>query len=68
MKQLITFTFLLVTLCASAQNIKEELYNLPDVQFTKINTPEAYEAAYELKIKLLVNKKILKSSVTTNVG
>ncbi|MCB0803285.1 MAG: hypothetical protein KDB74_09305 [Flavobacteriales bacterium] len=57
MKQIITFTFLLITLCASAQNIKEELYNLPDVQFTKINTPEAYEAAYELKIKQPIDHK-----------
>ncbi|MBL4710809.1 MAG: hypothetical protein JKY48_20485 [Flavobacteriales bacterium] len=34
-----------------AQNISEQLFNLPHVIFKKIETPLNYEAAYELKIK-----------------
>ncbi|NBG65912.1 S28 family serine protease [Acidiluteibacter ferrifornacis] len=39
------------TLTAQDFNIEEQLYNLPDVIFKKINTPLGYEAAYELRIK-----------------
>ncbi|MFT6165887.1 MAG: hypothetical protein ACJAV5_001824 [Vicingaceae bacterium] len=35
----------------SAQNIKEQLFNLPDIIFEKVLTPVGYEGAYELKIR-----------------
>lgn len=42
---------ILVSNYVSAQNISEQLFNLPHVIFKKIQTPLNYEAAYELKIK-----------------
>lgn len=43
--------FVLIAHLISAQNIREQLFNLPDVMFEKILTPVGYEAAYELKIR-----------------
>lgn len=34
-----------------AQSISDHLFNLPDIIFKKIKTPEGYESAYALKIK-----------------
>lgn len=42
---------LLVINTLSAQNISEQLFNLPDVIFKKALTPVGYEAAYELKVR-----------------
>ncbi len=36
---------------SQAQNIENRLFNLPDVIFKKIITPDSYEFAYELKVK-----------------
>lgn len=36
---------------ANAQNIETLLFNLPDVTFKKIKTPDSFEIAYELKVK-----------------
>ncbi len=35
----------------SAQNIEEQLFNLPDIIFEKVLTPVGYEGAYELKVR-----------------
>lgn len=43
--------FVLIANLISAQNIREQLFNLPDVMFEKVLTPVGYEAAYELKIR-----------------
>ena len=55
MKNTLALVLILLVLDLKAQNIKEELYNLPDVQFKKISTPESYKAAYELKIKQAID-------------
>jgi len=36
---------------AQTQNIENLLFNLPDVIFKKIETPDSFEHAYELKVK-----------------
>lgn len=51
MRKLILITLITCSLNAKSQSIKEALFNLPDVQFKKISTPEGYQAAYELKVK-----------------
>ncbi|MCC6724498.1 MAG: hypothetical protein IT258_08305 [Saprospiraceae bacterium] len=38
-------------------NIETALFNLPDVIFKKIDTPEGFEAAYELKIRQPIDHK-----------
>jgi hypothetical protein len=51
-KLLIYIVSLFVLTGSSAQTILEEkLFELPDIIFKKIDTPEGYEAAYELKIR-----------------
>jgi len=35
----------------SAQNIREQLFNLPDIMFENVLTPVGYEGTYELKIR-----------------
>jgi hypothetical protein len=51
-KLLIYIVSLFVLTGSSAQSILEEkLFELPDIIFKKIDTPEGYEAAYELKIR-----------------
>lgn len=53
---LITFIFALVNLdYAQTQNIENLLFNLPDVIFKKIETPDSFELAYELKIRQPLN-------------
>ena len=42
---------------AQTETLEERLYELPDVIFTKIETPENYQAAYELKIKQPLDHK-----------
>ncbi len=49
---LITFFLTLVNLVYSqTQNIEILLFNLPDVIFKKIETPDSFEIAYELKVR-----------------
>ena len=40
-----------------SSDIETRLFDLPDVRFTKIDTPEGFEAAYELRIKQPVDHK-----------
>ncbi len=63
MKHLLT-TFILIcfakTLSAqpvAGANIETALFNLPDVIFKKIDTPDGFEAAYELKIRQPIDHK-----------
>ena len=53
MKNLFFFTLLFLSQAAFAQpaNLEAQLFDLPDVQFKKIESPAGFEAAYELKIK-----------------
>ena len=52
MKFTYTLLSLFVALSAIAQtHLEKELFGLPDVIFTKIETPEGYESAYKLMIK-----------------
>lgn len=44
-------TLIFISSLLSAQNISEQLFNLPNVIFEKVLTPVGYEAAYELKIR-----------------
>ena len=58
----VTFIFLLclaVTLSAQPAKVSLEtqLFDLPDVVFKKIDTPDGYEAAYELKVKQPIDHK-----------
>ena len=43
--------FLFNSAFAQVSPLEAALFDLPDVIFTKIDTPDGYEAAYELKIK-----------------
>lgn len=49
--------FVIIANIISAQNIREQLFNLPDVMFEKVLTPVGYEAAYELKIRQPLDHK-----------
>ncbi len=53
MKNILTFCAFLLAFNLSAQSasIEARLFDLPDVSFEKIKTPEGFEAAYELKIR-----------------
>ncbi|MBI1224629.1 MAG: hypothetical protein GC192_05285 [Bacteroidetes bacterium] len=56
MKHLLTvFTFFCCTTFLLAQNatnnLEAALFNLPDVSFKKIDTPDGFQAAYELKVR-----------------
>lgn len=42
---------------AQTETLEQLLYDLPDVIFTKIETPDTYEASYELKIKQPLDHK-----------
>jgi hypothetical protein len=59
MKNVALAFLILLTSSLSAQdfNIEEQLFNLPDIIFKKINTPLGYEAAYELRIKQEIDHK-----------
>lgn len=49
---LITFLSTLINpVFAQEQNIENHLFNLPDVIFKKIDTPDSFKLAYELKVK-----------------
>ncbi len=59
-KPIVTFFLffgLIYFLNAQTETLEERLYALPDVIFTKIETPNNYEAAYELKIKQPLDHK-----------
>ncbi|MEO1260088.1 MAG: S28 family serine protease [Bacteroidota bacterium] len=47
----ILFFFVANLFYAQPGNLEVQLFNLPDVQFKKINAPEGFTSAYELKIK-----------------
>ena len=55
MKSLLFFIILSLMLVnpvnAQTQNIENLLFNLPDVIFKKIETPDSFEIAYELKVR-----------------
>ena len=52
MRYIHTILLLLISTFITAQTqLEEALFALPDVIFKKIDTPEGYEAAYELKIR-----------------
>ena len=52
MKYLPTFLALFVTISLFAQSeLEKKLFELPDVIFTEIETPEGYQSAYKLMIK-----------------
>lgn len=61
MKRLFSFlTLLFLTKILAAQpaaSIETSLFNLPDVVFKKIETPEGFSAAYELKIRQPLDHK-----------
>ncbi|MBI5914604.1 MAG: hypothetical protein HY842_04450 [Bacteroidetes bacterium] len=42
---------------AASSNLETQLFNLPDVVFKKIDTPDGFEAAYELKIRQPLDHK-----------
>jgi len=48
---IILFAILFNTVFAQTQNIEYLLFNLPDVIFEKIETPDSFEIAYELKVR-----------------
>lgn len=54
---LILIVFCAIKLTAQSADIETLLYNLPDVSFKKIETPEGFEAAYELKIRQPIDHK-----------
>ncbi|MCF8244680.1 MAG: hypothetical protein K9J37_09345 [Saprospiraceae bacterium] len=41
----------------AVSNVETALFNLPDVTFKKIDTPEGFEAAYELKVRQPIDHK-----------
>jgi len=58
MKTLVTFVFLIFSLsCYSQSELENQLFELPDIIFKKIDTPVGYEVAYQLKIKQPLDHK-----------
>ena len=58
MKLLKLFFFVLISLSLNAQSeLEKMLFEMPDVIFTKIETPEGYKAAYKLLIKQPLDHK-----------
>lgn len=57
MKRILLTIFIAITTSISAQdfNIEEQLFNLPDIIFKEINAPLGFDAAYELRIKQLID-------------
>lgn len=51
MKKYLFFLFSIFMFSAQAQNLELKLFELPDVVFSQIATPEGYNSAYELRIK-----------------
>lgn len=55
MKKILRLTIIAIGICSQIngqpQNFERSLFNLPDISFKKIETPNGYEAAYELKVK-----------------
>ena len=47
----ILMTFLSTFLLLAQTDLEKHLFEMPDVIFTKIETPEGYQAAYKLMIK-----------------
>ena len=54
---IILFLFFAQITFAQHANIEDQLFDLPDVQFKKIKTPDGFGAAYELKIKQPIDNK-----------
>ena len=59
MKKILFFLLIAIPKIAFTQpaNLESQLFNLPDVQFKKIDTPEGFAAAYELKIRQPIDHK-----------
>lgn len=58
MRILLTCIIIGIAYCSTAQTeLEMALFELPDVAFKKIKTPEGYEAAYQLKIKQPIDHK-----------
>lgn len=60
MKKTILFTcavMLAITLLPAQPDLERRLFELPDVIFTPIETPEGFEAAYELDVKQPIDHK-----------
>ena len=59
MKNLLAFLLLFLAQITFAQraNLEAQLFDLPDVQFNKIDTPEGFESAYLLKIRQPIDHK-----------
>ena len=51
------FLVLLSLLCSAQSELETKLFELPDVVFKKIDTPDGYEAAYQLKIRQPIDHK-----------
>ena len=52
MKYPLIFSILLISISSFGQSeLESRLFDLPDISFKKIATPEGYEAAYQLKVK-----------------
>lgn len=54
---IISFSVLFCFQLQAQETITFNLFNLPDVVFTPIDTPEGYEAAFELRIKQPIDHK-----------
>ena len=58
MKHIIVYAILALSISLSAQtDLETKLFELPDVIFKEISTPEGYQAAYELDIKQPIDHK-----------
>lgn len=58
MRILTTLLLVFTSICLSSQtDLEMQLFELPDVAFKKIKTPEGYEAAYQLKVKQPIDHK-----------
>ncbi len=49
--QLFLTTFLLLNLLSAQSDLEKALYDLPDIRFEKIKTPDGFESAYLVNIK-----------------
>ncbi len=56
-KALSVFLFISVNVFSQNTELENKLYELPDVIFTKITTPETYNAAYKLMVKQPLDHK-----------
>lgn len=57
MKNLLLLFLITFSASALAQNLEQLLFELPDVSFKAIKTPDGFEAAYELSVKQPLDHK-----------